>query len=65
MTGGCGGSSKEVEEPALDKNNVRIVGEQNGKDRDIFEKEIVDKHGKVSKEQQIILDLRQAEAGSL
>ena len=39
---------------------LQYMKDQNGKDRDIIEKEIVDKHGRFLKEQQIILDLRWA-----
>ena len=41
-----------------DENNTRIVGEENGKDEDIFEKELVEKLIKVSEEELIIVDLR-------
>ena len=41
-----------------DENNARIVGEENGKDEDIFEKELVEKLEKVSEEELIIVDLR-------
>ena len=41
-----------------DENNARIVGVENGKDRDIFEKELVEKLEKVSKVELIIVDLR-------
>jgi len=41
-----------------DENNARTVGEETRKDKDIFEKELVEKLVKVSEEELIIVDLR-------
>ena len=41
----------------LDEEKVRIVGEENGKDEDIFEKEPNEETEDVSEEELIIVDL--------
>ena len=41
----------------LDEEKVRIVGEENGKDEDIFEKELDEETEDVSEEELIIVDL--------